>query len=91
MDVLSFVADTKDFQKEMKGLIKFFKSYDRIYQQLLYLSFDDFLKFKIDPTWYFDFRQYMLKAEYSEYYQMRSDEPFRFSLFLRYGARRILI
>lgn len=81
----------KRFRKEIKRKIRFFRRHDRVYQQLYYTFFDAALKFKINPLLYFDFRQYMLKPEYSEYYQMRSDEPFKFTLFLRYGARRILI
>jgi len=36
----------------------------------------------------FDYKQYIYDSDFSNYFQLRVDEPERFLLFLRYGVKR---
>ncbi len=49
---------------------------------------DDAFLFNLDPTYIFDYKQYVFNPIYSNFFQLRVDEPSQFLLFLSYGVRR---
>jgi hypothetical protein len=49
---------------------------------------DESFLFDLDPTYIFDYKQYIFDPKYSNFFQLRVDEPSQFLLFLSYGFRR---